>query len=300
MYDAVNITLAGSRADRVHSLVASTDILAFTAGGEWRIRGSGDAGAITPTAIVAHEQTNIGTKELQPIEINGRVILVQTEGQKVYALGYDLNTDGYAGSELSILSEHLFNRKEIISMAYQQTPHSLLWFVLSDGTCAVCTYNPEHEVIGWSRQEVHGGIHEVSALRSNLFAVVHEHTTRGDRKYIVKNYSGYTDYGGSYESVMRTLRLNAEDYTGKKLVSRVIVSALGSNDVWAAPGDMGKDTDNWERRRKVRLNDTEYIEDADIQLDNGFSEYASIQLRSIDTGKLTVAAITPVMTGGEQ
>ena len=41
--DAVNITLAGSSADGIHSLTASGDLLVFTVGGEWKIKGAGDA-----------------------------------------------------------------------------------------------------------------------------------------------------------------------------------------------------------------------------------------------------------------
>ena len=145
--DAVNITLAGTRADGIHSLVVAGDLLAFTQGDEWEIKGGGDSGAITPTALAAHQQTRIGTKSLQPIIAGGNVVLVQAQGRKVYVLGYDLNTDGYIGSEISIMSSHIFEGKKIVDMAYQQEPDSLLWFVLDDGTCAVCTYNPEHEVI---------------------------------------------------------------------------------------------------------------------------------------------------------
>lgn len=287
--DAVNITLAGAKADRIHSLCTTTDLLAFTTGGEWRIRGAGDAGAITPTAIVAHEQTNIGTKEIQPIQINGRVILVQRDGAKVYALGYDLNTDGYSGSELSIMSGHIFKGKEITGMTYQQTPNSLLWFVLSDHTCAVCTYNPEHEVIGWSRHAVRGGVMSVCSVGHELFATAFS----GSGYILMKQEDGkYLDDNISYDSEIKTLRLSRDggEYTTKKLISRVIVSALDSSEAWAYPED-------WERRRKVRWEGSG-LRDADIQLDNGFDAYACVSIRSEGSKALTIAAITPIVTGG--
>ena len=97
--DAVTLTLAGSKADSIHSLLSLGDLMAFTTGGEWKIKGYGDSGAITPTALAAHQQTNIGTKNIQPLNAGGRIIIVQTQGQKVFSLGYDLNIDGYSGSE---------------------------------------------------------------------------------------------------------------------------------------------------------------------------------------------------------
>ena len=306
--DAVNITLAGSGADGIHSLLAGGDILAFTNGGEWRIKGSGDSGAITPTALAAHQQTNIGTKDIQPLTAGGHVILVQSQGRKVYALGYDLNTDGYTGSELTILSGHIFEGKEIVCMAYQKEPDSLLWFVLSDGTCAVCTYNPEHEVIGWSRQEFTGGsvkaIAAMNGASKTEILLEYDGETNNMMAYLKDRTAdaGYNDGGSSFESRMRTLRLNAgsEDgsaYTSEKLTARLIISALRTTGGWAAPGDYS-DKNAWERRRRFEMDYEEYLQDVEIQLDNGFSTDACIQIRSMEDKPLTIAGITPILTVG--
>ena len=303
--DAVNITLAGSRADGIHSLIAAGDLLVFTNGGEWKVKGAGDSGAITPTALAAHQQTNIGTRNIQPLIAGGNVILVQAQGRKVFALGYDLNTDGYAGSEISIMSSHMFEGKKIVDMAYQQEPDSLLWFVLSDGTCAVCTYNPEHEVIGWSRQVFIKQIAGISAMTSEtkteIFCWSNDYTLLYMKDRTTE--AGYADYDGNYESRMRTLRLagGGEDgsaYTSEKLIARLIVSVQRSSGAWAAPGDYSDEAHNWERRRKIEMDYTEYVKDEEIQLDNGFSTDACIQIRSMDDKPLMIAGITPVITAG--
>ncbi len=303
--DAVNITLAGTRADGIHSLLASGDLLAFTNGGEWRVKGAGNAGAITPTALAAYQQTNIGTKNIQPLIAGGNVILIQAQGRKVYALGYDLNTDGYAGSEISIMSSHMFEGKKIIDMAYQQEPDSLLWFVLDDGTCAVCTYNPEHEVIGWSRQvfskKIAGIADMTGEAKTEILCWSNDHILlyMKDRT----TAAGYIDYDGNYESRMRTLRLagggdDGSAYTSEKLIARLIVSVLRSTGAWAAPGDYSDDAHNWERRRRIEMDYTEYVKDEEIQLDNGFRTDACIQIRSMENRPLTIAGITPVITAG--
>ena len=309
--DAVTMTLAGTNADRIHSLTASSDLLVFTTGGEWKVKGAGDSGAITPTALTAHQQTNIGTKDIQPFVAGGHVILVQTQGRKVYALGYDLNVDGYTGSELTILSSHLFEGKRIVDMAYQSEPDSLLWFVLSDGTCAVCTYNPEHDIIGWSRQELAcGKVKAIAALTGSemteLFAVCDDWESGTNKHLFIsrdrRTESEYTDGSTSYESRMRTLRLsgNSEDgsaFTNEKLIARLIVSVLRSGGAWAAPGDY-TDVNSWERRRKITMEETEYLHDEEVQLDNGFATDACVQIRSMDNKPLTIAAITPHVTIG--
>ena len=308
--DAVTMTLAGSSTDRIHSLTASSDLLAFTSGGEWRIRGAGDSGAITPTALTAHQQTNIGTKDIQPLIAGQHVIIVQAQGRKVYALGYSLDIDGYSGSELTILSGHMFEGKRIVDMAYQSEPDSLLWFTLDDGTCAVCTYNPEHDVTGWSRHEITSGkVKVVASLTgenmTEIFAVC---TPTGETQKVLyylrdrREEVEYTDGGSNYESRMRTLRLSdgeAGAFTSKKLAARLTLSVVESGGAWAAPGDYS-DAHSWERRRKITMDKTEYLQDKEVQLDNGFSEDACIQVRSMDNEPLTIAAVTPHVTIGGQ
>lgn len=309
--DAINITLAGSSADGIHSLAATQDLFAFTESGEWRVRGAGDSGAISPTALTAHQQTNIGSKAIQPIIANGQIIFVQTQGQKVYTLGYDLNIDGYTGHEISIMSAHLFDGKQITCMAYQQIPDSLLWFVLNDGNAAVCTYNPEHDIFGWSLQDAAGyALKSIAVIpgqrQTELFAVPSSNYT--PVAYLLslnerQNEKNFQDVDNVYESSMRTLRLNIQDeggstFASKKLIPRLIIHALNTNTAWAAPGDYSGEATNWERRRRVQWQNNGYLSDADIQLDNGFTHDACIQIRSAEGQALTITGISPVITQG--
>ncbi|MBQ7263558.1 MAG: hypothetical protein IJR14_07535, partial [Synergistaceae bacterium] len=220
--DAITITLTAKTAEPIHSLVATQDILAFTTAGEWKISGAGDAGAISPKAVVAHQQGDIGSRPIQPLRANGRVIFVQTGGTKVYSFGYELETDGYGGNELSILASHLFDWKtaegsaptgrDIIDISWQQIPDGLLWCALADGTAATCTYCPEHGVTGWARQETTGRIVGLATLpgerQTEQWAVVR----RGGQHRIERlarrmDEAVFTDCGNAYESWMKTLRL---------------------------------------------------------------------------------------------
>ena len=296
--DAVNITLGGVRADGIHSLLSAGRLIAFTSSGEWQIRGNTEGGAISASGVSAEESTALGSKDIQPMKVNGRIIMIQAQGQKVYALGYDLNTDGYAGSELSVMSGHIFEGKEIISMAYQKTPDSLLWFALNDGTAAVCTYNPEHEVIGWSRQNSPSlkflSFQSIpSTDRTELFSMSeYERNNVLVRLKDRRTSEDYRDNGTEYESILETLRISdAGNYASKKLIARLSVYALDSVLAWAAPKD-------WERRQRVVWEETEGLREAELELDSGFEEGACIQLRNYGNNSLTIAAISPSMTMG--
>ena len=110
------------------------------------------------------------------------------------------------------------------------------------------------------------------------------------------------DYGKSFESSLRTLRLTFSSESGsmfaaKKLISRLTVTVLDSTSAWIAPGGV-LDATNWERRRKVTFTNSKYLSDEEIQLDNGFDKDACIQIKTADNKPLTILAITPHITEG--
>lgn len=316
--DAITLTLSANDMDGIHSILALSDLLVFTPSGEWKISGAGENGAISPKAVVAHQQSTVGSKGIQPLAVNGRAVFAQTHGTEVHALGYSLETDGYSGSEISILAQHLFEWKtqegsapasrEIVSMAYQQVPDGLLWFALEDGTAAVCTYNPEHEVVGWSRQETDGRIGALACIpgdrHTELWAAVRRAGTwQIERLARRSDEAVFTDFQYPYESALETLRVTYEGREGsafpsKKLIARLVVSAIRSREAWAAPAPRGAvGTDPWEKRRRIRWDWHPQLSDADIQLDNGFDRDAAIQIRTSE-GPLTVVGISPVVTAG--
>ena len=103
--------------------------------------------------------------------------------------------------------------------------------------------------------------------------------------------------------MLETLRVTWEGREGsafpsKKLIARLVVSAIRSKEAWAAPAPRGAvGTDPWEKRRRIRWDWYPQLSDADIQLDNGFTNDAAIQIRTSE-GPLTVVGISPVVTAG--
>jgi hypothetical protein len=256
--DAITVTLSADDGDGIHDLVSLVDLIVFTGSGEWRIKGSGEGGAITPSAIVAHQQTKVGSASIIPLVVGGQPVYVQSHRRSVHSMQYSLEIDSYAGSELSIMSNHLFGwktekdappiDKRIKRCAYQNVPDSIMWFALEDGTAATCTYNPEHDVIAWARQEFWtrpgGEGRDPLVFKFEEFCVV-PFNGRDELWAIVRGFSDtlrvyvqesrdeervYTDYNninyhGEYPSVVETLRVNS-DLFAKKLLPRVSVMAL--------------------------------------------------------------------------
>ena len=319
--DAINITISAEDMDGIHSLVAMSDVMVFTASSEWKISGAGENGAISPNAVVAHKQDQIGTAPLQPMVCGSQVVVVQTHRTEACAMRYSFDVDGYSGSDISIMSQHLFNWKErageppagrrILHAAYQQVPDSILWFALEDGTAVTCTYQVEHDLVGWARQETEGSIGAMTAIPSERHSELWAAVRRRGRWAVEKLASReeelrFFDDGSSsgleleYESSLETLRLNLDGQNGslmsaKKLIPRVSAFAVRSGQVKVAPAT-DIDRSKWQYLKwpeySARMQETE------IMVDGGYERGAALQVWTYDRSPLTLLALSPMIAVG--
>jgi hypothetical protein len=313
----ITITIAGGGLDGIHSLLAMTDILAFTAAGEWKISGVGENGALSPLAVVAHKQSNVGSCSIQPVIVGSAAVMVQTMRTDVYSEQYSFDLDGYMGSNISILSRHLFawktdrehspSDRRVRCMAYQQIPDSLLWLVLEDGTAVTCTLQAEHEMIAWARQETPGNIGDVCCVpgdrQHELWAAVRR---RGDGKWYIERLAPRMEESVfidarryPYESLIETLRINMESQNGslmagKKFIPRLTVFALRSGTVHAAP----KTDRDRARDRTLEFEYDGEMGEAELMFDNGFEKNAGVQIWTDDGEPLTILALSPTVAVG--
>lgn len=170
---AVAISFISRRDFRILHLVAHSDLLVMTEGNEWIINGGE---VVTPTNVSPRVQTSRGCTEVLPAMIGGQLIYVQRHGKTVRDLQYNFGTDSYDGMDLTILAKHITENETIVDAAYKQEPDYMMFFVLTDGTCACLTYVKEQNVYAWSRIRTNGLIVGVEAVsydtgQSVIFAV---------------------------------------------------------------------------------------------------------------------------------
>jgi hypothetical protein len=156
--DAVTFTLASPQVNEIRHFVALADLLVLTSGGEFKVTGGGSGGgdAITPSAVVVRPQGYRGCSHVPPLIIGETALFVQAKGAIVRDIGYSLDTDGYTGNDLSVLSNHLFEGLTLDEWAYAQAPHSIVWAVRSDGVMLSLTYMREHQVWAWCQHDTAG------------------------------------------------------------------------------------------------------------------------------------------------
>jgi hypothetical protein len=162
--DAFNFTINSQQVNEIRWLAALSDLIIGTSGAEWKLGPGGQTDGITPTSAKLTVQSRWGVGDLPSIMIGNSVLFVDGSTKKIRDLMYSLERDGYDGSDLTIMAQHLFEYYGIVSWAWQAHPDSVIWCVRDDGVLCGLTYNKEHQIFGWHRHDTDGEFESVACI----------------------------------------------------------------------------------------------------------------------------------------
>lgn len=153
--DGISSPLPSRQVNAINGLIALRKLVVFTAATEWSV-GPTSGNALTPTTVETLPQGYRGSYGLEPAIVGNEAIYVQANSKVIRNLSYQFGPDGYVGSDLNILSKHLFDKFTIVELAYQQDPDSVVWMNRDDGIMLGLTYMAEQEVIAWHWHDTGG------------------------------------------------------------------------------------------------------------------------------------------------
>jgi len=148
--DAIRATLTSREVNQIRHYVPLTHLLILTSGEEWRVD-SGDNNRFSVDTLKQRPQSRWGSGHQRPITIGNVVLFVQESDINVRSIGYEFSIDGYTGTDMTLLANHIFRDHTIVNWAYARTPDPIIHLVRSDGRTATLTFNQEQEVIAWTR-----------------------------------------------------------------------------------------------------------------------------------------------------
>jgi hypothetical protein len=188
--DAINFTLNATGVNAVRWLISDEKgLLAGTVAGEWIVRPSSQAEALTPTNVTAKRSTTFGSANIQAEQIGNAGIFVQRSGRKVRELTYFFESDGFRAVDLTVLAEHV-TESGIVQMGQQNEPQPTIWCVRTDGELAACTYerNVDSFRASWHRH-ILGGQSDAAGTKSIVesVAVIPAQDGSRDEVWIVVN-----------------------------------------------------------------------------------------------------------------
>lgn len=197
--DAFTFTLAAQQVNAIEHMVPMPGgLVLFSDGGVNQLTG-GSSGAnnplaVTPTSAVIVPQSDYGcSAAVRPIKIDYDLIYPSSEGTIIIALAYNFFVNIYTGSDISILSSHLFYPLTITDWTWQNIPNKAIWATRSDGALLSCTYLKPQEILGWARHDTQGNFESVASVREGPGEGVYFVVNRGGQRYIERlcdrNYS---------------------------------------------------------------------------------------------------------------
>ena len=158
--DAITFRQRGSKVNEIRSMVSAKGLMLLTSAAEWLITG-GNGEAITPSSILPQNQGYRGASKVAPLVVGNVILFPQRSGGVVRDFTYDWSSDAFTGADLTIMARHLFKKRSVKAWGYAQSPDSVVWCVLDDGSLVSLTYMREHEVWAWTRHETDGVFEDV-------------------------------------------------------------------------------------------------------------------------------------------
>lgn len=298
--DAITVTLASKEINEIRGLASRGELLIFTAGGEWTARAGSKSDVFTPSSIVITPSGYRGSANIPPLDVGDITLFVQRQGTAVRSIGYSLDVDGYASQDVSVLAEHLFRGNPVKAMAYQQTPWSVVWCVLANGTVAALTLQKEHQVNAWTRQVFSGGtVEDVCCIPGSEQDDVYFIVRRSGRAMIEKLSHRGTDSGsfldaGSVTIVSVLECLDWEANVGGTLQGRhkhIPAMTLRLLETKALKG--GIITENNSELDPLPLDGSLFSGDVRMLPPGGTARTCRVRLENSEAGPVTVLGIYP-------
>lgn len=165
--DAITFSIAAREVNEIRHIVELDAMVLLTSGGTFRVT-EGDSQVLTPSTVGVRKQSNVGCNFVLPVIVDSTVIFIQSSGARVRDLNYDFSQDKFGGSDLSIMSEHLFEGFQIEEMAHAEEPYGILWCVRSDGKMLGLTYQREQQVWGWHQHVTDGSFESVATIEEDF------------------------------------------------------------------------------------------------------------------------------------
>ena len=162
--DAITATLASCQVNAIKHLVSVNGLLALTASGSFMVSGGGSNAVLTPTQTVVLPQAYNGCSDVPPLVINYDILFVQAMGSIVRDLSYNFYVNLYTGTDLTVLSSHLFFGHQILEWCWAEEPYKLVWAVRDDGVALALTYLKEQDIYAWSHHDTLGRFASVTSV----------------------------------------------------------------------------------------------------------------------------------------
>lgn len=166
--NAITEALVSKQLNEIKSMVPMpSGLIMLTSNAAWQVNGQGGP-AVSAIDITANAHAYNGASDVPPIVANFDILFVQAKGSIVRDLTYNFYANIYTGTDISVLSSHLFYGYTISEWAWAEEPFKIVWCVRDDGTLLSLTFLKEQELIGWAHSDTDGLFKSVATVTETV------------------------------------------------------------------------------------------------------------------------------------
>lgn len=210
----------------------------------WLMNGGSPGSGISATQIVANSQVYNGcANQPPPIVANDNILYVQSKGSIVRDLVFNFYTSVYTGTDISVLSSHLFYGFTILEWAWAEEPFKLVWAVRNDGTLLTLTFLKEQELIAWAHSTTQGLFKSIATIPEatssgivDVIYVVVQRTVNGNSVQYIERMTelfyptGLTD-AWAVDAGLQYNGVSALSFVGAQHLAGLTVTGLATDDL---------------------------------------------------------------------
>lgn len=160
--ESITATLATDQVNAVTGIISNRTLQVFTSGAEFYVPVS----PITPENIAVKPQTNLGSKRVRPVVLEGTTLFIQRTGKAVFQFQFINDFQSNEARSVSILAPHLINNPSQMAVrrGASTSDANYVYFVNDDGLMTVFNSNAVEGVQAFTRWDNGGEIVSVSVV----------------------------------------------------------------------------------------------------------------------------------------
>ncbi len=164
--DAFSFTIPTDKSGPITNLLVLNRLVAFTDRYTFIFRG-GINGVLTPTEVNPEMLYQEGCAyDVQPAASDSRGFFTTPDKSKIVMIAFERD-DAYAVGDITTLSEHLFQDRNIRRMIIVTGIENVLWILKTDGTLISLTITDDGSIQGFGRHETDGFIEDICMQRAD-------------------------------------------------------------------------------------------------------------------------------------
>lgn len=178
--DAITAPIVTGQLSNIKALIPQPGgLIVITDGISYLVNGGSLGATVTPATISANPQSFVGANDMPPIVVNFDILSVPAKGSSVRDNTYNFYANVFTGTDISVISSHLFFGYQLTEWAWAEEPYKTVWAVRNDGTMLCLTFIKEQEFIAWTHHDTEDGDASFMSV-----ATIVESATVGYQNYV--------------------------------------------------------------------------------------------------------------------